>query len=488
MDQQLIEITKNLYNNQQYRQVIDTSFSELKKSKEPLSLDKFFKDFDEIFLDIPTEGRQSLRSIFEKINSVLNQGEDPKDLEIQTLLQQIADLQEQINKLTSKTSELEKSHPLFDNGKLLESETGKKYLMEAGKKRQIMDGDTEKVLIQLNGGEADTPFYKVSIKLPNSIINGIEDGVPINESNFNLQGSTIDPEIQRAIWNRDWSDPILNIDTARATYSDIDEYLAVLASDLDEKDSVIDFIDEQIEKRLDTIRILVTENNANNEDRISELREEVDDLNNSLESTALRRNEVQLAFTNLSTDRNLWLVAESGGVSTLDPYNNPLINYSTLRANVKFMADNNVTRKNWNRLDEALQDIANRHRNGSTVRTAEQWVEDTIKEIGGLSPLAIAGAVVAVGAATVLTGGAALAGSAAAVAAGASTAAAGVYTAGAAAALAGAGGAGLTAALEAAGISNKKAEDIIFVIDGTVRKAQSTGFDGEAPLFTQIDI
>ena len=32
MDQQLIEITKNLYNNQQYRQVIDTSFSELKKA------------------------------------------------------------------------------------------------------------------------------------------------------------------------------------------------------------------------------------------------------------------------------------------------------------------------------------------------------------------------------------------------------------------------------------------------------------------------
>ena len=487
MDKQTIEISKDLYNNLQYKQVINTSFSELKNSKEPLSLDKFFNDFDRIFLDIPIEGKQSLNSIFTRINEILNQGIDPKDQEIEDLLNQISSLQEELNKIKDVSEE--ESHPLFENGKLIKnSSTDEKYIMERGKKRQIFDGDTEKVLIQLNGGNVSTPFNEVCIQLSPSIINGIEDGVPINDSNFNLANSTIDPEIQRQIWNRDWSDPILDIDFARTTYGDIDEYLSSLARDLDAKDSVIEFIDEQIEKRLENIRVLRSEKNPNNEDRIKELRQEVDDLDGSLENTSLRRNEVQLAYTSLSTDRNLWLVAESGGVSTLDPYNNPLIKYSTLRANTKFMAENDVTRKNWNKLDKALQDIANRHRGGSTLRTAEEWIADTIEEIGGLSPLAVIGAITAVGAATILTGGAALAGSAAAVTAGASAAAGAAYTAGAAAAIAGAGGAGLTAALESIGVSNKKAEDIIFIIDGTVRKAQVTGFDGTEPLFTDIDI
>ena len=45
MDKQTIEISKNYYNDIQYREVIDTSFSELSNTKEPLSLDKFFSDF-----------------------------------------------------------------------------------------------------------------------------------------------------------------------------------------------------------------------------------------------------------------------------------------------------------------------------------------------------------------------------------------------------------------------------------------------------------
>ena len=88
------------------------------------------------------------------------------------------ELQQKINALQESNDE--ETHPQFANGKLLlnATETNKKYVMERGKKRQIMDGDTQKVLIQLNGGRADTSFQEVAIQLPPSIINGVKSDVP----------------------------------------------------------------------------------------------------------------------------------------------------------------------------------------------------------------------------------------------------------------------------------------------------------------------
>ena len=349
MEKQVIEISKNIYNSQQYKQVIDVSFSELKQDKEPLSLDKFFSDFNDIILDIPTEGNQSIRSIFNKVDSILNIGPDPKDIEIDNLLSQIEELQQKVDALQSSNDE--ETHPQFDNGKLLlnATETSKKYVMERGKKRQIMDGDTQKVLIQLNGGRADTPFQEVAIQLPPSIINGVTDGIPINDSNFNLSESTIDEDIQKEIWNKDWSDPSLNLNWVRTQYS-YDEYLETLSRDLEEKAAVIEYVEDQINLRRNNLSQLKF---VDDDQRKEELRNEISDLNSTLESVETR---------------------ESG--------DNPEISSTVLGNNLKYLFDEGFLEKNdIDPLRKGLKQAAEQR--NEDPRKAQRWIADIEKKNSG---------------------------------------------------------------------------------------------------------
>lgn len=377
MEKQVIEISKNIYNSQQYKQVIDVSFSELKQDKEPLSLDKFFSDFNDIILDIPTEGNQSIRSIFNKVDSILNTGPDPKDIEIDNLLSQIEELQQKIDDLQSSNDE--ETHPQFDNGKLLlnATQTNKKYVMQRGKKRQIMDGDTQKVLIQLNGGGANTPFQEVAIQLPPSIINGITDGIPINDSNFNLSESTIDEEVQREIWNRDWSDPSLNLNWVRTQYS-YDEYLEKLNRDLESKAGVIEYVEDQIDLRrnnLDQLRLI------DDEPRKEELRNEISDLSATLESVVTRESEVAQALNALLNNPNLWEEAESEQTQVVG--DNPEISSTVLGDNLKYLFDEGFLEKNSiNPLKEGLKQAAEER--NEDPRKAQRWIADIEKKNNGI--------------------------------------------------------------------------------------------------------
>jgi hypothetical protein len=372
-----VEINKNRYSNQQYRQVIDTTFSELKNSEEPLSLDKFFSDFDKIFLDIPVEGDKSLRSIFFRIDSILNQGIDPKDTEIENLLSQVDKLQEEINKL--KSSNEEESHPLFENGKLLlDTSSGKKFIMERGKKRQIMDGDTMKVLIQLNGGKADTPFQEVCVQLPPSIVNGIEDGIPINDSNFNLSESTIDEDVQKEIWNRDWSDPSLNLNWVRSQYS-YDEYIEILNRDLNQKASVIEYVEDQIDLRRNNLSQLRF---VDDEPRKEELRNEISDLNSTLESVETRESEVAQALRSLLNNPSLYDEADSEQSQSQFDGDNPDITYSVLKNNLETLFNEGFLEKNdLDALKKGLRQA--KEERDDNPRSAQRWIADIDKKNSG---------------------------------------------------------------------------------------------------------
>ena len=375
MDNQNVEIIKNRYSNVNYRQVIDTSFSELKNSKELLSLDKFFRDFDKIFLDIPIEGNQSLKSIFERIDGIINQGPNPKDVEIENLLNQIETLQKELNNLKSETEEA--SHPLFENGKLIQdSSSPKKFIMEKGKKRQITDGDTQKVLIQLNGGAADTPFQEVAIQLPPSILNGIEDGIPINDSNFNLSESTINEEVQKEIWNKDWSDPNLNINWVKTQYS-YNEYLEILERDLQEKAGVIEYVEDQIVLRRNNLNQLRL---VNDEPRKEELRNEISDLNSTLENIETRESEVAQALRSLINKPSLWEEIESNQTQPVG--DNPFLNFNTLKSNLELLFNEGFLEKNnLQAIKDDLKQAKNERNNNE--RREQQWIADIDKKSSG---------------------------------------------------------------------------------------------------------
>ena len=250
--------------------------------------------------------------------------------------------------------------------------------MERGKKRQIMDGDTMKVLIQLNGGKADTPFQEVCVQLPPSIVNGIEDGIPINDSNFNLSESTIDEDIQKEIWNRDWSDPSLNLNWVRTQYS-YDEYIEVLNRDLEQKASVIEYVEDQIDLRRNNLSQLRL---VDDEPRKEELRNEISDLNATLESVETRESEVAQALRSLINNPSLYEEADSEQSQSQLDGDNPDITYSVLKNNLETLFNEGFLEKNnLDPLKKGLEQAKDERTDNP--RSAQRWIADIDKKNSG---------------------------------------------------------------------------------------------------------
>ena len=80
-----INIGKNVYSNLQFKKIIDTNFSELTSKKEDLDIDKFFSDYNDLYLELPINGEQSHETLFRRSGQLLGEVDDPRDLQIQSL-------------------------------------------------------------------------------------------------------------------------------------------------------------------------------------------------------------------------------------------------------------------------------------------------------------------------------------------------------------------------------------------------------------------
>ena len=374
-----INIGKNVYSNLQFKKIIDTNFSELTSKKEDLDIDKFFSDYNDLYLELPINGEQSHETLFRRSGQLLGEVDDPRDLQIQSLLQTIEDLQLQILE-GQQGGEQEIRHPQFDNGTLLKDvEGGGVYLMAKGKKRKVVGGNIKKVLIQLQpGGKIDTPINDVAILVPPSILNGIENGPRLNDTNFNLSDSTIDDKIQDQIFNIDWADSTLDLEYARSVYS-FEEYLAVLEDDILAKYKVIDFVEKEINNRLTQINFLRKSNDPDAQEKTNILVRERNDLSITLEGVENKLQKVKEAFDSLTLNPNQWLTEQT---TPDEPVNldNPLIKYNVLKDNLKIMFKSGYLRNNKiNGPEKDLRQARDKERNGSTERKASQWRNDIDK-------------------------------------------------------------------------------------------------------------
>lgn len=98
-----IGLTKNVYNKQQFEKTVDTSFSELGVNQAStdttttptLSVDEFFKYYQDLFFTIPKEGAiNSHRYLID--TSTDYAGEGGPNLQIEALLQEINSLRDQV--------------------------------------------------------------------------------------------------------------------------------------------------------------------------------------------------------------------------------------------------------------------------------------------------------------------------------------------------------------------------------------------------------
>mgnify|MGYP003112591639 CR=1 FL=1 len=115
MAQENIKINKKLYSRSDVSDNIDLSFSELLNS-DNRSVDKkiknFFQEYNSLFYDIPKTGNESHSTLFQQSKDYINNFFDPKDDQIDALLERIETLEDELLEATSDTNP---EHPIYND-------------------------------------------------------------------------------------------------------------------------------------------------------------------------------------------------------------------------------------------------------------------------------------------------------------------------------------------------------------------------------------
>ena len=134
MAQENIKINKKLYSRSDVSDNIDLSFSELLNVDNRAINEKiknFFQQYNEIFYDIPTNGNESHSTLFQQSRDYINDFYDPKDDQIDALLERIELLEDE---LLTATTETNAEHPIYNDGTFVKVEGNPTvYFMYQGK-------------------------------------------------------------------------------------------------------------------------------------------------------------------------------------------------------------------------------------------------------------------------------------------------------------------------------------------------------------------
>ncbi len=112
----IITLNKKAYNNKQTMDFVNSSFSELIKSKDKVSIQKFFDIYRDLFYDIPKKGEKSHESLIVQSQEYINNYIDWRDAKIEQLLDEL-ELKE--NELTQKQNPTTAEHIFYTNGTFL---------------------------------------------------------------------------------------------------------------------------------------------------------------------------------------------------------------------------------------------------------------------------------------------------------------------------------------------------------------------------------
>ena len=199
MARKKIKLTKKVYSNQKIRDQVSLDFQKLAKTKHSVNEKRLKEIYDEIFYDIPINGKNSHKNIVEQTYEYLYHNRS-KNLEsiIKNLSQQVI----------AKTTELEAynvstpEHDVYENGALLMHGTnGQPYqdsnyiwVMQEGRKRRF-ESQSDPVFLEvkkalsLPDGANDGRYY-----VSTEDLNSIPDGRSITTTrDLNLKGSSIIP-------------------------------------------------------------------------------------------------------------------------------------------------------------------------------------------------------------------------------------------------------------------------------------------------------
>jgi len=207
MAQKNIKLTKTIYSTKSTDGIVDRSFSEFFKTKDPVNIDRFFSIYGELFYNIPKEGERSHTSIIKQSTDYIKNYIDPRDEQITILNERIVELEEIIN-----TPNDIQEHPFYSNGSLIAHEDYhySPYYMDRGVKRSVKGGIEGKVFQALKaslGFNDDTDNYSIVLKVPGIIIEGISEGpiLDIEDLTGQTNLSEIDQQLISDTIVKNWS-------------------------------------------------------------------------------------------------------------------------------------------------------------------------------------------------------------------------------------------------------------------------------------------
>ncbi len=204
MAQENIKLTKTIYSTKSTDGIVDRSFSEFFKTKDPVNVDRFFSIYGELFYDIPKEGERSHTSVIKQSTDYIKNYIDPRDEQITILNERIVELEEIIN-----TPNDIQEHPFYSNGSLIappEKDNINKpygwgiYYMDRGVRRHVVGGYEGIVFKALKASlgfppsEGKDTIVKI---VPNLILDGITEGPHLDIED--LTGQTNSSEIDQQL-------------------------------------------------------------------------------------------------------------------------------------------------------------------------------------------------------------------------------------------------------------------------------------------------
>ena len=163
MSKEKIKITKKLYSRFDVSNVLDLSFSELAETdnrKNDVKIKNLFQEYNDLFYDIPKIGNQSHSTLFVQSRDYINDFYDPKDDQIEALLDRIETLEDELVELSNAEVAVEKEHPVYSNGTFLKIEGGHSFFMYKGEARRVRSA-VKKILKQKYQPGRDTDEYQV---------------------------------------------------------------------------------------------------------------------------------------------------------------------------------------------------------------------------------------------------------------------------------------------------------------------------------------
>ena len=187
-----MNIDKKVFNKSQFILAVDTKFNELFAQNTPLTVDQFFIYYDDLFFDIPDSGIKSHQELIQRSTEYLDI--DPFEVERNTLLTQINELEKRVAEL----EEEEPEHPIFPNGSFLRyddfsdrPEGGVIFYMDKGVRRQLNPGsELMEAIVKATNPEArklskseysNGPYIQ---DVPSEIMDQIEMGPAFTYNDF----------------------------------------------------------------------------------------------------------------------------------------------------------------------------------------------------------------------------------------------------------------------------------------------------------------